>query len=345
VAESVPVSEESTTWTATGIGSLPGTDPAEAARLVAGELPQWPHLPELPARGAGADMIGRAMALLGEVSAEFAVATAPTGWQRTSGPGRDMRRAASFFQADCEAAEQFFDGYRGPFTVPIAGPWTLAAAVTDGWGERSLRDAGFVADLCQAHAEASAGLVRRFARILPGAELVVSLDEPLLAAVHDGALSFSSGYRRHAPVGEERMARGLQHTREAVHGEGARTAIHTCAPPVWPVLRTVAPDLLSLDAALLGEADLEPLGRWLESGAGLVWGVWPTAGDARRDEPQRGAAVIAGWLHRLGLPVVGLPGLAAVSPRCGLAGAGPAQARAAMWGCREVARRLSEADR
>ena len=37
---------------ATGVGSLPGTDPAEAVRIVVGELPDLPHLPELPGRGA-----------------------------------------------------------------------------------------------------------------------------------------------------------------------------------------------------------------------------------------------------------------------------------------------------
>ena len=34
---------------ATGLGSLPGTDAAEAARLVVGELPDLPHLAELSA--------------------------------------------------------------------------------------------------------------------------------------------------------------------------------------------------------------------------------------------------------------------------------------------------------
>jgi hypothetical protein len=33
--------------TATGIGSMPGTGPAEAAAVVLGELPDFPHLPEL----------------------------------------------------------------------------------------------------------------------------------------------------------------------------------------------------------------------------------------------------------------------------------------------------------
>ena len=37
----------------TGIGSLPGTDPDEAAALVFGELPDLPHLAELPGPRAG----------------------------------------------------------------------------------------------------------------------------------------------------------------------------------------------------------------------------------------------------------------------------------------------------
>ena len=43
---------------------MPGTDPAESARVVAGELPGLPHLVELPDRGPGADLIGRSAGLL-----------------------------------------------------------------------------------------------------------------------------------------------------------------------------------------------------------------------------------------------------------------------------------------
>ena len=56
---------------ATGIGSLPGTDIAEAQRVVLGELPDLPHLPELPARGPGADLIGRTAGLLVELPVEL----------------------------------------------------------------------------------------------------------------------------------------------------------------------------------------------------------------------------------------------------------------------------------
>ena len=49
---------------ATGVGSLPGTAVAAAVRTVAGELPDFVHLPQLPARGAHASMIGRETGLL-----------------------------------------------------------------------------------------------------------------------------------------------------------------------------------------------------------------------------------------------------------------------------------------
>ena len=58
---------------ATGIGSLPGTDSQEWSRTIAGELPDFPHIPELPARGPGADLIGRTMALLADVAPDLAV--------------------------------------------------------------------------------------------------------------------------------------------------------------------------------------------------------------------------------------------------------------------------------
>ena len=68
--------------TATAIGSMPGTDALEAARTVVGELAQLPHLPELPGRGAGADLIGRTAALL----VDLAVELVPSGYRVTARP-------------------------------------------------------------------------------------------------------------------------------------------------------------------------------------------------------------------------------------------------------------------
>jgi hypothetical protein len=58
---------------------MPGTDPAEAMRIILGELPELPHLAELPARGAGADLTGRTAGLLVDLPVE---ATPPAGGSR-----------------------------------------------------------------------------------------------------------------------------------------------------------------------------------------------------------------------------------------------------------------------
>ena len=57
---------------ATGVGSMPGDDDrayAEAVRIVLGELPDLPHVPELPGRGAGATMTGRGLAVVSDTGA------------------------------------------------------------------------------------------------------------------------------------------------------------------------------------------------------------------------------------------------------------------------------------
>ena len=63
---------------------MPGTDPGEAMRVVAGELPDFPYLPELPDRGPGADLTGRTAALLVDIPAEVT----PRGWRIAGHPGR-----------------------------------------------------------------------------------------------------------------------------------------------------------------------------------------------------------------------------------------------------------------
>src|SRR5690348_6439055 len=83
---------------ATGIGSMPGTDPAEAMRVIAGELPDFPHLPELPGRGPGADLTGRTAALLVDMPAEVT----PRGWRLAERQGRDLARARSMLSSDLD---------------------------------------------------------------------------------------------------------------------------------------------------------------------------------------------------------------------------------------------------
>ena len=129
---------------ATGVGSMPGTDPEQACAVIMGELPDFPFFPELPGRGAGADMIGRTAALLVDLPVE----TTPGGWKLATRAGRDQRRADSFLAFDLDAAQQAADGYAGPYKVSVCGPLTLAASIELSRSlNPALADPGALADL------------------------------------------------------------------------------------------------------------------------------------------------------------------------------------------------------
>src|SRR6202453_4668642 len=152
--------------TATGIGSMPGTDPAEAMRVIAGELPDFPHLPELPARGPGADMIGRTAALLIDMPVEVT----PRGWRLAERPGRDLARARSMLSTDLDVLEEQLHDYSGPVKIQLAGPWTLAATMElTRTMNMALRDPGAVADLTASLAEGTAAHVAGGGKRAPGA--------------------------------------------------------------------------------------------------------------------------------------------------------------------------------
>src|SRR5580698_1983444 len=95
--------------TASGIGALPGTSARDAAGMVLHELTHLPYLPELPERGPGADLVGRAFGVLTEMYASVA----PSGWRFADHPGRDRRRAVSFLDADRDAREERGQEYAG----------------------------------------------------------------------------------------------------------------------------------------------------------------------------------------------------------------------------------------
>src|SRR3954468_23783542 len=213
-----------TAWgPASGVGSLPGTDPTEAVRLVVGELPGFAHLPELPGRGAGADLIGRSAALLVDVAVDLT----PAGWRLVPRSGIDQRRAVEFLQRDLDALYDVASGYTGPFKVQAAGPWTLAAGLERARGDRAVVDAGARRDLVQSLAEGLAAHVAAVGSRLPGATLVVQLDEPSVPSVLQGGLPTVSGFGKLAAVEASVVEQELAAFTGRLSGP---VVLHCCAP-------------------------------------------------------------------------------------------------------------------
>ena len=173
------------------------------------------------------------------------------------------------------------------------------------------------------------------ARLVPGADLLVQLDEPSLPAVLAGRLPTASGYGRLPAVTPEVATAAL-----AALSAGQATVLHCCAADV-PValLRAAGPHALSLETELLGPRGWESVAVAVEAGIVLYAGVVPTSGDY--DPARLASGLVAAWT-RLGLA----PRLLAdvvVTPACGLAGSTPADAVARQLSCREIAERLGDA--
>lgn len=325
---------------ATGVGSLPGTDAVEAAKLVLGELPDLPHLPELPARGPGADLLGRAAALLVDLAVELYAGQ----WRITARPGLDRRRALDLLERDLDALTEAGAGFTGPVKVQVSGVWTLAAGLDLPVGGRVLRDHGACRDLAASLAEGIRLHVADVARRLPEASVLVQLDEPSLPAVLTGTIRTESGLHSYRAIEAQRAEETL---RSIVDAAGVPVVLHCCAarPPLG-LLRAAGASAVSVDLTLLDEAspaELDALGELVDAGVGVFAGVVPsTPRPSLPPAPVAAADTVARLWRRIGLPLEPLAAQVVVTPTCGLAGATAPYARAAMAACVEAGRRIAD---
>lgn len=322
---------------ATGVGSLPGTSSREAARIVAGELPGFLHVAELPARGPGADMVGRTGGLLAGVSSGLGLETTPDGWRIAGGMGRQMRRAVSFLGEDLDALEESAVGYGGPVKCQVVGPWTLAAGIELPTGERVLRDPGAVRDLAQALGEAVRGHVADLRRRIPGASaILVQVDEPGLPAVLAGRIGTASGLSSYRAVDPQVAGAVLGQVLADVEDAGALPGIHCCADDVpFGLLVSSGARFVSVDITALDTAGDEGVGGAFDAGVGILAGAVPSTGSGQLGDA-RASAPLRDLLHRLGLEDDRWLAQLAVTPTCGLAAADPVWVRTALAACRSV---------
>jgi methionine synthase II (cobalamin-independent) len=315
---------------------MPGTDPAEAMRVVAGELPDFPFLPELPDRGPGADLTGRTAALLVDMPAEVT----PRGWRLAERPGRDVARARSMLASDLDVLEEVLQGFEGPLKIQLCGPWTLAATLElTRTMNVALADPGAVADLTASLAEAAAAHAADMARRVPGARLVVQFDEPALPSVIAGLVPTQSGVSRLAAIEADTARDRLSQVLGATPGY---TVVHCCATTVpFGIISRAGADGLAFDLSQLRRGEEDGVAEAAEAGMGVLAGAISAVAAEPGGARETAERAIRLW-RRLGLPLSTVAEQAVVTPACGLAGASPTQAREALARCREAAAMLPE---
>ena len=273
---------------ATGIGSVPFTDPQETVALVLETLPQIPYWPQMVRLGYLEEMAAQAARGLPGLKVDEA--------NRTVAMDPDLSRdeaLAQFYEVvlsgdltpfafEAQDARGFFallaavasQGSPGPaLKGQLSGPVTFAGVVKDAGGKPILYDRELTQAVCAGLARKVAWQAEKFREL--GKEPIVFLDEPFLTG-------FGSAY---LPISKEEVTGILTQTLEEARGAAAgpvTLGIHCCGNTDWSLLLNAPIDVLSFDSFGYFESLRlydRALAHYLDRGGWLAWGLVPTNED------------------------------------------------------------------
>lgn len=312
---------------ATSIGSLPHTDPRAAATFVLERQTRLPAAPSLPNRSPMEGMVAQAAwGITG-------VRVLPDGSLELDDPALDPRSPLTSVGIDGEpfvGLRAFLGavvGRRAPIKLQLTGPVTLGIALHN-LGVPAGRAFAVAGAAVRARARTLMAAARETAPLAP---LVVFLDEPGLTA------AMRAGF----PLDPNRTI-DLVSSALATLEPHAVTGLHCCGLADWRVVLQAGPQILSLPLESGAVEHSGALSAFLETGGWVAWGVVPTAGPLGSTPERLWHHLSAEWrgLTQGGCDPVLLREQALITPACGLALHGPAQADLVMTLTNEVARRV-----
>ncbi|QYR18656.1 hypothetical protein JJQ73_06455 [Corynebacterium glutamicum] len=280
-----------------GLGELPGKSAAEAADIIQGETGDLLHIPQLPARGLGADLIGRTVGLLDMINVDRGARS----WVMSTRPSRLTHLTGDFLDMDLDACEETWGTGVDKLKIQVAGPWTLGARIELANGHRVLSDRGAMRDLTQAliagidvHARKVAGRFR--------AEVQVQIDEPELKSLIDGSLPGTSTFDIIPAVNVADASERLQQVFTSIKGPTYLNL--TDQIPTWDVARGAGADTVQISMdKVRGNEHLDGFGETITSGIRLGLGI--TTGkdvvDELLERPRQKAVEVARFFDRLGV--------------------------------------------
>jgi hypothetical protein len=274
-----------TPMAATGIGSVPFTDPQETVALILESMPQIPYWPQMVQVGYLEDMTAQAARGLPALKVDVI--------RRSVGLDPDLPRDAAlsrFYEVVLSGELTPFaltePEARGFFTFlrtvasqgspapalkgQLSGPVTFTGVVKDPAGKPILYDRELTQAVCAGLARKAAWQAEQFRAL--GKEPVVFFDEPVLTG-------FGSAY---LPISEDEvtaiLTQTLEEAREAAAGP-VTLGVHCCGNTDWSLLLKAPLDILSFDSYGYFESLLlyaEALAAYLGRGGWLAWGLVPT---------------------------------------------------------------------
>lgn len=233
--------------------------------------------------------------------------------------------------ADAAGVRAFLDAAKAApppaIKVQVAGPLTVGMALLErGSHPMAAFEAG--ADVS---AEAAGALLGLLAEALPHSEPVLFVDEPALTAWRDD----DPPCEREVAV--DLLSATLSHI-------DAVTGVHVCGDGDRRMAIEAGPDVVGFPLVPSVLEDGVALGRFLDAGGWIAWGVIPTDRPIGVRPDHWWNELVALWcdLTRAGCDPVALRTQALITPACGLAGHSEEQAASILEQCVEVGERVRE---
>jgi len=323
---------------ATGIGSLPHTEPRDALKLVLEYFPEVPHWPQLPSRGSQEHFVHQFLQPL----VDSGMLTFQENRWGFATSKEDCAECMTCFYTSCLSAEdgdpeyvsaylpspdaaagwhEFINAIRNDELKnakyakgQIVGPLTVALQLKDQDGvsayyKENLRDV-IIRNLAlnaraQAEAMASSGLTP-----------IVFVDDPEISAY---------GTRFHIALDRQSIVEDLKLIFSAIRSSrGALAGLHACQAIDWSIAIDSNVDILSIDVYRFGDS-LAPyadrLRCFLEKGGVIAWGIVPTLDDPFKESTDSLWRLLHSLWDRLfdkGPDVKTVLDQSLITPACGL---------------------------
>ncbi|MBW1679979.1 MAG: hypothetical protein JRJ35_12325 [Deltaproteobacteria bacterium] len=279
------VEEQAFNFTATGIGSVPFLEVDRTCRDILRRLPRMPYWPQFIRKSPLEDMsiqyteglpslsvdqgrrsvfispeTPREEALVSFYESYLAEEVERFAISETGACG--LYRLLELLEKEEAVADSFIKGQS-------VGPLTFAAGVLGPDGKPVLHDPELLEAMTKGLAIKALWQVKRLSQC--GRRPVLFFDEPYLSG-------FGSAF---TPVSREQVIDCLSEVIAFLKKRSsALVGIHCCGNTDWAMIAEAKPDIINFDAFGYLDAFLlypEALGRFLEQGGAIAWGVVPTS--------------------------------------------------------------------
>lgn len=307
---------------ATGIGSLPHTDPRKALDLVTSSMSEVPYWPQLPALGFGENMYAQFSTALPGIDVDGRK-------KRITVDLNDYDPEAFYTAVVTEDVEHFAhprENFHGLYSLldrfkgrkigavkgQVTGPVSAGLQILDRNGKAAIYDEAY-GEIIRRNLNMQARWQARKLKEISDRPIIF-LDEPSLTLI---GTPFASISQRQV----------IEWTDEVLDGVDAIKGMHCCGNTDWPLLLSTSIDLLSFDAYNYAHTvSLFPreVSAFLDRGGSIAWGLIPNMEDQITKETvgsllQRFERYMD-MLYRKGMDLDLLLERSLITPQCGLGG-------------------------